>query len=68
VDVIEAGELLKGRFPVRAVQFFFGQLNQFIETPGVALLEQWVLEHRAERRRQRQAQPGIDAFLLPALQ
>ena len=52
---------------MRAMDFLFGQFDQSVEMPRVALLQQRIEQHRAERRRERQREARVHAVALPAV-
>ena len=66
--VIEQGEFVEGLLPVRPMDFLFRQFDQLVEVPLVAGLQERVPQHRAERRRQREREAGVQAVPPPALQ
>ena len=65
--VIQMRELVERFVPMRAMRFFFGEVDEFIEVPHVAVLQQRVEEHGAQRRREGEGEPRFHAVALPAL-
>jgi hypothetical protein len=47
--MVHPGQLVVGAIPVGAVDFLVGQLDQAVEVPLVALLQERIGEHRAQR-------------------
>ena len=66
--VIEQGEFMEWLFPVRPLDFLFRKFDQLVEVPLVTCLQERIAQHRAERRRQRECQAGIQPVPPPALQ
>ena len=65
--MIHLRESMKGFVPVRAMDFLLGQFDQLVQVPRVTVLQQRIEQHRAERRREREREPGVHAVALPAL-
>src|SRR6266571_2551117 len=65
--VVHQRERLIFVVPVRAVNFFFRQLQQGLEVPHVTVLQQRVKQHRAEGGGERQGQPCVHAVAQPAI-
>jgi len=63
--VIKCRQFLELLFPECPAQFLFRELDQFIQTPDVTLLQERVQQHRAERWAQRKRQSDFQAVLLP---
>ena len=66
--VVEVREFVQGFVPVRAMRFFFGEVDEFLEVARVTILQERIEEHGAERGREREREAGIHAIALPALQ
>ena len=65
--VIHPGQLMKRPVPVRAMDLFIGQFNQPLEMAHVAILQQRIQQHGAERRGHGQRHPRVHAIAHPAL-
>jgi hypothetical protein len=64
--VIHPRELAELAVPVRAVDFLVGQFQQAFKMPHVAVLQERVQQHRAERGRERERQARLHALREPA--
>ena len=64
--VIHPRQFAELAVPVRAMDFLFGQLQQAFEMPHVAVLQERVQQHRAERGREREREARLHAEFLPA--
>jgi hypothetical protein len=54
--------------PAGAVGFLVGELDEAIEVPRAALLQEGIGEHRAERRREGEGKACGNAIAVPALE
>ncbi len=66
--MIHPRKFAEGAIPVRAVDFLFGEVNQAVQVPLVALLEQRIEQHRTERRRKRERERRGHAITPPAFE
>jgi len=57
--VIKAGERLKGRIVLCAVEFFVGELDLFFQPVNIAILKQGIPEHGAEWRSHRHRESEV---------
>ena len=64
--MIHPRQFAEGAVPVRAVNFLFGQLDEAVQMPLVAVAQQRVAQHGAQRRRERQRQGRVHAVAPPA--
>ena len=53
---------------MRAADFLFGQPDEAVQVKFVTPPKQFVLQHRAERRRERKRQPRVNAVAPPVFQ
>ena len=66
--MILTGEFVEGVVPARAADFAFGQFDEAFEPARVAVAEQRVVEHGAERGREREREGRVHAVAPPAVQ
>ena len=52
---------------MRAMRFFFGQVNEFIQMPHIAILQQGIEQHRAQCGCKSEREMGVHAVTLPTL-
>ena len=64
--MIQLRELVERLVPMRAMRFFLRQINQPVEVPDVAVLQQRIDQHRAQRRCERECQARVHAVPFPA--
>ena len=64
--MIHPRQFAEGAVPVRAVNFLFGQLDEAVQMPLVAVAQQRVAQHGAQRRRKGQRQGRGHAVAPPA--
>jgi len=57
--VIKAGERLKGRIVLCAVEFFVGEFDLFFQPVNIAILKQGIPEHGAEWRSHRHRESEV---------
>jgi hypothetical protein len=57
--VIKAGERLKGRIVLCAVEFFVGEFDLFFQPVNIAILKQGIPEHGAEGRGHRHRESEV---------
>ena len=57
--VIKAGEGLKGRIVLRAVELFVGEFDLFFQPVNIAILKQGIPEHGAEWRSHRHRESEV---------
>jgi len=61
-------QLIEMLFPMRAVGFSLGQFNEAFEMAQIAVLKQWIQQHRAKGWRQGESQAHLHSIVVPALQ
>src|SRR5882724_8634920 len=62
---IKSRELVEWFFPMRAKDFFLSQFDETIEMLQIALLKQWIQQHRAKRWGKCQREREPHSIILP---
>ena len=65
--VIHPRKQMNRRIPMRAMNFFFSEIDQAVEMPEITFLQERIEQHRAKRRRQREREARLHSVAQPAV-